>query len=1016
MRHALLVLITVALSLVGRAQEADRLTLVTSRAERWTIVVPDRATPAENEAAGLLARYAHNITGIRLEILPEACAPASERILIGNTTAGLARAHELRIDQASLGPDGFAIRAVSDELVILAGLPDGSPAEALGVVYAVSHLLETHCGVRFWAPGAIHVPSSPTLTLPADLAVDQSPEVWFRQVNYGPANDPDYRRWHKLDRVQEEVGHLWAPRWVHSFFAHVSPDEHFDAHPEYFSLVGDRRTPSQLCLTNDEVFELVVQSFERTFEAHPGVEYISFSQEDNYDACACGPCAAIDAREGTQMGSLLTFVNRLAERFPDRVISTLAYQYSRKPPAQLEPRSNVSIMLCTIEEDRARPIAGSATSSFPADLAGWTALTNDIFLWDYEVQFASPVAPFPNLRTLGPNVRWFADAGVRHLFLQGNGLRTELAELRCYLLAKLAWDPDTDVEATTAEFLAGYYGPAAEHLDAYLDLLHDELEAVPRRERAPRVRAELLAHAATTQAELTAWLERNGEERGVTDDEILWAANARTITMPRGPLPELLTGPAYRGSFWASDSAARLEPRAPASARPPAPTRPARPAGLAAAPSPLPLSESFESGSLPTGWTTIQIPGLTSVRIESQATYPSAGTPHDQAHHLVLDSPGAPFDLPGELWVPVAGVLGQGLAVDFAYQVFDAGPGVEFYFGDGTDEWLVTTLPPTSGYATFSIDLGEDALFHDVDLGPNTFLRWRWEGAGPAPGDGFTLDQLEVATTPLGLPFAPLPHLVTLQADQLHQRGVDGTGVLVLAIDNGADAYHKDLVAGRWENPGEVFLTTGVDDDGNGYVDDYIGWNFASDNNKPHNPPHPHGTGTAGLVIGDGTTNHLPTGVAPGAKLAYATVAGIAGHPQSKIAQLSQAYAYAITIGADLTTASIGASELLPLERELLRATMDSVHAAGILSVAAAGNTGLDPVLQVPEKIGSPADCPGPWRHPDQPVVGGLGPVLAAGAFDLGLAAVAPSSPSPSWPGFFAPPPAAASSSPRPTT
>jgi hypothetical protein len=177
------------------------------------------------------------------------------------------------------------------------------------------------------------------------------------------------------------------------------------------------------------------------------------------------------------MGSLLTFVNALAARFPQRTISTLAYQYSRKPPRTLQPRDNVSIMLCTIEEDRARPIATNPNSGFPADLAGWSAITDDIFLWDYEVQFASPVAPFPNLRTLSPNVRWFADAGVRHLFLQGNGLRTELAELRCYLLAKLAWDPDSDVEALIDEFLAGYYGAAAPHLRAYLDLVHDELVA-----------------------------------------------------------------------------------------------------------------------------------------------------------------------------------------------------------------------------------------------------------------------------------------------------------------------------------------------------------------------------------------------------------------------------------------------------------------------------------------------------------------------------------------------------------
>ncbi|NQU47320.1 MAG: DUF4838 domain-containing protein [Planctomycetes bacterium] len=443
----------------------------------WSIILPKSGTSQEAEAANLLAKIMHQATGIRLPITTEGQGSEGGRIFIGNTQAGLAYAAQLGVDPLALGEDGFTIRAVGGDLIFIAGSADGCPTEALGIVYAVNHYLETQFGVRFWAPGVLHVPKADAFRVPNGLRITQSPPIWFRQVNYGPANDPDYRRWHKLDRVQEEVGRLWAPRWVHSAFHHLSPKEYYTEHPEYFSLVGSARTPSQLCLSNPEVLEIVAKSFERSLAENLGVRYISFSQEDNYDACACTSCAAIDAREESQMGSLLTFVNALAERFPKQIISTLAYQYSRKPPKNLQPRKNVSIMLCTIEEDRARPITENPSSTFPAHLEGWSQISDDIFLWDYEVQFASPVAPFPNLRTLSPNVRWFAENGVRHVFLQGNGLRTEFAELRCYLLAKLAWDPNVDVDALIDEFLAGYYGSAATHLRAYIDLLHDELQA-----------------------------------------------------------------------------------------------------------------------------------------------------------------------------------------------------------------------------------------------------------------------------------------------------------------------------------------------------------------------------------------------------------------------------------------------------------------------------------------------------------------------------------------------------------
>ena len=461
------------------APSDSEIVLAEKGASRWTIVVPDEASRTEREAAAELSRYLHRISEVALPIGRESEMPSGPRIFLGATDAAS------KIDLTGIGEDGFVIRAGVTEtgahLILAGGEPEGGPHPALGTLYAVYHLLETQLDCRYWAPGALDVPRRDRVTLPANLEVRETPAVWFRHVNYGPTSDRDYRRWHKLDRIQEEVGRLWAPRWVHSAFAHVPPERYFDEHPEYYSLIGDERRPSQLCLTNPDVLEIVTMSLRRTFAEHPDVRYVSFSQEDNYEFCRCADARAINEREGSEMGELLTFVNALAERFPDRIISTLAYQYSRRPPRHLRPRENVSIMLCTIEEDRRRPIAANPDSTFPTDFAGWGELADDIFLWDYEVQFASPVAPFPNLRVLQPNVRWFVEHGVRHLFLQGNGLRTELAELRCYLLAKLAWDAEIDVEATIDEFLAGYYGAAAApHLRAYLDLLHDEMEAAGR--------------------------------------------------------------------------------------------------------------------------------------------------------------------------------------------------------------------------------------------------------------------------------------------------------------------------------------------------------------------------------------------------------------------------------------------------------------------------------------------------------------------------------------------------------
>ena len=69
------------------------------------------------------------------------------------------------------------------------------------------------------------------------------------------------------------------------------------------------------------------------------------------------------------MGSFLTFVNKVAERFPDKIISTLAYQYTRVPPKDLLPGKNVNIMLCNIESPRNVSIE-NGDRSFCDDLEG----------------------------------------------------------------------------------------------------------------------------------------------------------------------------------------------------------------------------------------------------------------------------------------------------------------------------------------------------------------------------------------------------------------------------------------------------------------------------------------------------------------------------------------------------------------------------------------------------------------------------------------------------------------------
>lgn len=291
--------------------------------------------------------------------------------------------------------------------------------------------------------------------------VVEEPAFDYREILYGECRKGRYPWFQKLSNVQGNAieKHPGWGLWVHTFHKLLPPEKWFESNPEYFASRNVSRMSDQLCLSNPEVLKLVIDQLDQEMKKQPDKTYWSVSQMDNYNYCECSSCAATDKEEGSQSGSLIRFVNQVAQAFPSKVISTLAYQYSRKAPAKTKPAPNVNIMLCSIESDRAKPIAGT---SFEKDLADWSALTTQIIVWDYVINFHHMVSFFPNWPVLQPNLQLFKKYGVPMVFEQGyNQTGAEFEPLRAFLLSELMWNPEADADSLTDYFLQAYYGPAS---------------------------------------------------------------------------------------------------------------------------------------------------------------------------------------------------------------------------------------------------------------------------------------------------------------------------------------------------------------------------------------------------------------------------------------------------------------------------------------------------------------------------------------------------------------------------
>ena len=183
--------------------------------------------------------------------------------------------------------------------------------------------------------------------------------------------------------------------------------------------------------------------------------------------------------------------------------------------------------------------------------------------------------------------------------------------------------------------------------------------------------------------------------------------------------------------------------------------------------------------------------------------------------------------------------------------------------------------------------------------------------------------------------------LATVHAQDAWRFGVGSKKVVVAVIDTGTDIAHKDLAANIYVNPREI-PDNGIDDDGNGFVDDVHGWNFIDDNSDVEdvveagaNPGH--GTHCAGIIgslgRGDGTF-----GINQQVSIMPLRFIGPGGG--GDLFTAIKAIDYAILMKADVISASWGAQTSAAQAQPLIEA-IGRANAAGIIFVAAAGNDGL---------------------------------------------------------------------------
>ena len=466
------------------AEERPRkLVLATHGETDFAIVVADDASPSTKHGAEELQGFLKEMTGADFPVVSDT-EPVGEHEIILGDNAHLKKLG-VSVDFDALGDEGYVIRTAGPHLVIAGGALRGN-------MYGVYGLLEDHLDCRWFTPDVSRIPKRTKLVLPP-LDDTQIPVLEYREPFTIDCFDGDWCARNRMNsssgRLEEKHGgkvRFGGGMFVHTFNRLVTPDQYFDEHPEYFSLIGGERKKdhTQLCCTNEEVIQICTDKTLEAIRNDPGAYVFSVSQNDWGNYCQCERCQALAKAEDSQMAPVLYLVNRVAEaveqEFPDKAIETLAYQWTRKPPKTMRPRPNVIIRLCSIECCFMHPLATcdfKPNVAFRRDAEGWAKVADRLWVWNYVTSFRHFLCPFPNLEVRRDNIQFFIKNHVTGIFEQDNyrSVNGELSPLNGYITAKFLWNAKYDEDQAINEFLEGVYGKAAKPIRRYINMLHNKV-------------------------------------------------------------------------------------------------------------------------------------------------------------------------------------------------------------------------------------------------------------------------------------------------------------------------------------------------------------------------------------------------------------------------------------------------------------------------------------------------------------------------------------------------------------
>lgn len=439
----------------------------------YSIVLSKDASQSEKTAAREMQALLRIMSGATLPIVTH---PVNKGVYIGWSP-------QTGASQPKSTDESFTYKTIAGSLYIYGG-------SERGTMYGVFRFLERELDVHWYTSSFTRIPKRKDYALPL-LSHSESPVIRQRlDFCYDALRHDDWAA-HNLLNTQHQLkdtpyGSMASYWGMHTFHTLMPPSVYYKNHPEYYSVYkGKRSDKAQLCLSNRAMRIELTKNLLKAIADNPGHWCYDVSQNDNPWPCECHACRRLEKKYGGHSGLMVWFVNQVAREvkkiYPDIYIGTFAYKYTRQAPkSSIRPADNVVIRLCDIECCMAHPLEKCEQNrSFLSDMNAWRKIARNIYIWDYTTCFRHYLLPFPNFEAMAAKFRYFSRSNVIGILEEGahDAPWSEFSELKQWLIAKLMWNPNQNVDSLAYLFIRDYYGKGAPHIRQYYDLCRKQVTA-----------------------------------------------------------------------------------------------------------------------------------------------------------------------------------------------------------------------------------------------------------------------------------------------------------------------------------------------------------------------------------------------------------------------------------------------------------------------------------------------------------------------------------------------------------